>query len=70
MLSAILLEQINGIAAYVTNDALARAVVFGFVTLVLLTRPEGLFTMPGRRARLELLYYALFITFILAAPWP
>ncbi len=50
MLSATLLGQINGVTAYVTNDVLARAVVFGFVILVLIARPQGLFTMKGRRA--------------------
>ncbi len=50
ILSATLLGQINGATAYVTNDVLARAVVFGFVILVLIARPQGLFTMKGRRA--------------------
>ncbi len=50
MLSATLLGQINGTTAYFTNDVLARAVVFGFVILVLITKPQGLFTMKGRRA--------------------
>ncbi len=50
MLSATLLGQINGATAYFTNDVLARAVVFGFVILVLIARPQGLFTMKGRRA--------------------
>ena len=50
MLSATLLGQINGVTAYITNDVLARAVVFGFVILVLIARPQGLFTMKGRRA--------------------
>lgn len=50
VLSATLLGQINGVTAYVTNDVLARAVVFGFVILVLITKPQGLFTMRGRRA--------------------
>jgi urea transport system permease protein len=50
VLSATLLGQINGATAYFTNDVLARAVVFGFVILVLITKPQGLFTMKGRRA--------------------
>ena len=50
VLSATLLGQINGATAYVTNDVLARAVVFGFVILVLIAKPQGLFTMKGRRA--------------------
>lgn len=49
VLSATLLGQINGVTAYLTNDILARAVVFGFVILVLITRPQGLFLMKGRR---------------------
>ena len=49
VLSATLLGQINGATAYLTNDILARAVVFGFVILVLVTRPQGLFVMKGRR---------------------
>jgi urea transport system permease protein len=50
VLSATLLGQINGATAYLTNDILARAVVFGFVILVLITKPQGLFTMKGRRS--------------------
>jgi urea transport system permease protein len=50
VMSAMLMGQINGATAYLTNDVLARAVVFGFVILVLITRPQGLFTMKGRRA--------------------
>ena len=50
VLSATLLGQINGATAYLTNDILARAVVFGFVILVLITRPQGLFLMKGRRS--------------------
>jgi len=50
VLSATLLGQINGATAYFTNDVLARAVVFGFVILVLIAKPQGLFTMKGRRA--------------------
>ena len=48
VLSATLLGQINGVTAYVTN-IIARAVVFGFVILVLITKPQGLFAMRGRR---------------------
>jgi urea transport system permease protein len=49
MLSATLLGQINGATAYISNDIIARAVVFGFVILVLITKPQGLFVMKGRR---------------------
>ena len=48
--SAALLGQINGATAFLSNDILARAVVFGFVILVLITKPQGLFTMRGRRS--------------------
>ena len=50
LLSAALLGQINGATAYLTNDVLARAMVFGFVILVLITKPQGLFIMKGRRS--------------------
>ena len=48
VLSAGLLGQLDGITASVTNDILARAVVFGFVILVLVMRPRGLFAAKGR----------------------
>ena len=48
MASALLLGQLNGAAAFLTNEVIARAVVFGFVILVLITRPRGLFAMRGR----------------------
>jgi urea transport system permease protein len=50
VMSATLMGQINGATAYFSNDVIARAVVFGFVILVLIIRPQGLFTMRGRRA--------------------
>ena len=50
MLSATLLGQIDGVSAYLTNDVLARAVVFAFVILVLIARPQGLFALKGRRS--------------------
>jgi urea transport system permease protein len=49
IMSATLMGQINGATAYFSNDVIARAVVFGFVILVLIIRPQGLFTMRGRR---------------------
>ncbi len=50
VLSATLLGQIDGVSAYLTNDVLARAVVFGFVILVLIARPQGLFALKGGRS--------------------
>ena len=46
--SAVLLGQINGIFASITNDILARAVVFGTVILIIIWRPSGLFSFKGR----------------------
>ncbi|MCB2101128.1 MAG: urea ABC transporter permease subunit UrtB, partial [Rhodobacterales bacterium] len=43
-----LLGQINGIAASLSNDILARAVVFGVVILIIMWRPKGLFSYKGR----------------------
>ena len=43
-----LLGQINGIFASFSNDILARAVVFGFVILIIMWRPNGLFSFKGR----------------------
>ncbi|TVQ52190.1 MAG: urea ABC transporter permease subunit UrtB [Rhodobacteraceae bacterium] len=48
VLSAGLLGQINGIVAVLTNDILARAVVFGVVILLILWKPRGLFAFKGR----------------------
>ena len=48
--SAALLGQINGVTAYFSNDIIARAMVFGFVILVLIAKPRGLFAMRGGRA--------------------
>ncbi len=48
VLSATLLGQINGVVAVLTNDILARAVVFGVVILLILWRPRGLFAFRGR----------------------
>ena len=50
VLSAGLLGQINGVAAFFTNEIIAHAVVFGFVILVLITKPRGLFSMRGQRS--------------------
>lgn len=43
-----LLGQINSIFASFSNDILARAVVFGFVILIIMWRPNGLFSFKGR----------------------
>lgn len=46
--SAGLLGQINGVFASFTNDILARAVVFGVVILIIIIKPQGLFSFKGR----------------------
>ena len=43
-----LLGQINSIFASFSNDILARAVVFGLVILIIMWRPNGLFSFKGR----------------------
>lgn len=48
MLSAGMLGEINGAVAVVTNDIVARAVVFGVVILIIVLRPQGLFSFRGR----------------------
>jgi urea transport system permease protein len=48
VLSAGLLGQVNGAVAAVTNDILARAVVFGLVILIIIVKPTGLFSFKGR----------------------
>lgn len=48
VLSAGILGQINGVAATVSNDILARALVFGVVILVIVLKPKGLFSYKGR----------------------
>jgi urea transport system permease protein len=48
VLSALLLGQVNGIVAVLTNDILARAVVFGLVIAIILWRPRGLFAFRSR----------------------
>src|ERR1700736_166426 len=48
ILSAGLLGQVDGGGASVTNDILARAVVFGFVILIIIVKPTGLFSFKGR----------------------
>jgi urea transport system permease protein len=49
ILSAGILGQVDGAVAAVWNDVIARAVVFGFVILTIVIKPEGLFSYKGRR---------------------
>ena len=46
--SALLLGQLNGVFASLTNDILARAVVLGAVIVIIIWRPTGLFSPKGR----------------------
>jgi urea transport system permease protein len=48
IMSAGMLGEINGAVAVVTNDIVARAVVFGLVILIIVLRPQGLFSFRGR----------------------
>lgn len=48
VLAAGILGEINGLVASVTNDILARAVVFGVVILIIVLKPQGLFSFKGR----------------------
>ena len=48
VVSAGFLGQLNGIFATLSNDILARAVVFGAVILIIVWRPNGLFNFRGR----------------------
>ncbi|MGA2126784.1 MAG: urea ABC transporter permease subunit UrtB [Xanthobacteraceae bacterium] len=48
VLSAGMLGQIDGVVATITNDILARAVVFGVVILIIVLKPRGLFAFKGR----------------------
>ena len=48
VVSAVFLGQLNGIFATLSNDILARAVVFGAVILIIVWRPNGLFNFRGR----------------------
>ncbi len=43
-----LLGELNGVVASIYNDILARAVVFGVVILIIVLRPQGLFSFKGR----------------------
>ena len=48
MLSSGLLGEINALVAIGSNDIIARAVVFAVVILVILFKPNGLFSFKGR----------------------
>ena len=48
LLSAAVLGQINGVFAILTNDIVARAIVFGVVIFLILLRPNGLFGFKSR----------------------
>ena len=43
-----LLGQINGFVAAVSNDILARAVIFAVVIVIIVFKPSGLFSYKGR----------------------
>jgi len=43
-----LLGELNGIVATVTNDILARALVFAVTIAIIITRPNGLFAFKRR----------------------
>ncbi|GAB4064273.1 urea ABC transporter permease subunit UrtB [Ancylobacter sonchi] len=48
ILSSAILGQINGLTAAVSNDIIARAIVFAVVIAVIIWRPKGLFSYKGR----------------------
>lgn len=48
VVSATFLGQLNGFFAVLSNDILARAVVFGAVIMIIAWRPKGLFNFKGR----------------------
>lgn len=48
VVTSIGLGEVTGVVAAVSNDILARAVVFGLVILLIVVRPQGLFSFKGR----------------------
>jgi urea transport system permease protein len=48
VVTAIGLGEINGVVAAMANDIVARAVMFGLVILLIIVRPQGLFSFKGR----------------------
>ena len=72
VLSAGMLGEINGVVASISNDIVARAVVFGVVILIIVLKPKGLFSFEGTlrmtKRHVEIAIYALFIVAIMLAP--
>lgn len=48
VVSSGLLGQVNGLFATLTNDILARAIVFGLVVILIMWRPQGIFSIKRR----------------------
>ncbi|QRF62019.1 amino acid/amide ABC transporter membrane protein 1, HAAT family [Variovorax sp. PDC80] len=48
VVTSIGLGEVTGVVAAVSNDILARAVVFGLVILLIVVRPQGLISFKGR----------------------
>ena len=48
VITSIGLGEVTGVVAAVSNDILARAVVFGLVILLIVVRPQGLISFKGR----------------------
>ncbi len=48
VVTAGVLGEVNGVIATVSNDIVGRAAVFGLVILLIVVRPQGLFSFKGR----------------------
>ncbi|AVS93792.1 urea ABC transporter permease subunit UrtB [Paracidovorax avenae] len=48
VVTAGVLGEVNGVIATLSNDIVGRAVVFGLVILLIVVRPQGLFSFKGR----------------------
>jgi len=48
IITSVGLGEVTGVVAAFSNDILARAVVFGLVILLIIVRPQGLFSFKGR----------------------
>ncbi|ADX47583.1 inner-membrane translocator [Paracidovorax avenae ATCC 19860] len=48
VVTAVVLGEVNGVIATLSNDIVGRAVVFGLVILLIVVRPQGLFSFKGR----------------------
>ncbi|AVT13653.1 urea ABC transporter permease subunit UrtB [Paracidovorax avenae] len=48
VVTAGVLGEVNGVIATLSNDIVGRAVVFGLVVLLIVVRPQGLFSFKGR----------------------